>query len=57
MRYTVTVRAKVTKDYEINAIDEDSAMAEANRLFTDNWEQGDVPSRFEQFVLNITEEK
>jgi hypothetical protein len=52
MKYTVTIRAKITKTFTVDAVDEDAAMAEANELFDLdlNGDEG-----YEQFVLNIKE--
>ena len=54
-KYAVTIRAKVTKAYTIEAVDEDAAMAQANEMFT--WGEDDNPGTYEQFVLNVEEEK
>ena len=53
MKYTVTIRAKVTKTFTVDAVDEDAAMAQANEMFdvqVDKYE-----GSYEQFVLNIKE--
>lgn len=53
MRYEVTIRAKITKTFTVDAVDEDAAMAQANELFdvqVDKYE-----GSYEQFVLDITE--
>jgi hypothetical protein len=52
MKYEVTIRAKVTKTFTVDAVSEDVAMAQANELF-DLELNGD--ERYEQFVLNIVE--
>ncbi len=52
MKYNVTIRAKITKMFTIEAEDEDAAMAQANEMFDIDL-TGD--ERYEQFVLNITE--
>jgi hypothetical protein len=51
MKYEVTIRAKVTKTFTVDAVDEDAAMAEANEMFdvqVDKYE-----GAYEQFVLNV----
>lgn len=55
MKYNVTIRAKVTKTFTVEAVDEDAAMAHANEQFTIL--SDGTPEKYEQFVLNITEEK
>jgi hypothetical protein len=52
MKYEVTIRAKITKTFTVDAVDEDVAMAEANERFDLdlNGDEG-----YEQFVLNIKE--
>ena len=52
MKYTVTIRAKITKTFTVDAVDEDAAMAQANEMFDLdlNGDEG-----YEQFVLNIKE--
>lgn len=54
-KYTVTIRAKVTKSFAVDAVDEDAAMAQANELFT--VVNDGTPENYEQFVLNVEEEK
>ena len=52
MKYAVTIRAKITKTFTVDAVDEDAAMAQANEMFDLdlNGDEG-----YEQFVLNIKE--
>ena len=50
MRYEVTIRAKITKTFTVDAVDEDMAMAQANEMFTPEL---DGEERYEQFVLNV----
>lgn len=55
MKYTVTIRAKVTKAYTVEAEDEDAAMEKAEGMFSVGIEG--TPEKYEQFVLNIVEER
>jgi hypothetical protein len=51
MKYEVTIRAKITKTFTVDAVDEDAAMAQANEMFdvqVDKYE-----GSYEQFVLNV----
>ena len=51
-KYEVVIRAKLTKKFTVDAVDEDAAMAEANELF--NLDPAGS-EKYEQFVLNIVE--
>ena len=52
-KYTVTIRAKVTKAYTVDAVDEDAAMEQANAQFSIL--NDGTPEKYEQFVLNVEE--
>ena len=54
-KYTVTIRRKITREYIVEAVDEDAAMEQANEMF--NISEDSVPGNYEQFVLNVEEEK
>ena len=49
-KYEVVIRAKLTKTFTVDAVDEDAAMTQANELFNLDL-TGSV--KYEQFVLNI----
>jgi hypothetical protein len=51
-KYEVVIRAKVTKKFTVDAVDEDAAMVEANELFNLDPTGSE---KYEQFVLNIVE--
>jgi len=50
--YEVTIRAVVTKTYEVRAVDEESAEALANDMFTVSCEG---PEKYEQDTLGVEE--
>ena len=53
MKYEVTIRAKITKTFTVDAVDEDTAMEQANEMFTVL--RDGTPEKYEQFVLNVVE--
>lgn len=52
-KYEVVIRAKITKKFTVDAVDEDAAMAEANEMFS--VQSDEHKEKYEQFVLNIVE--
>ena len=52
--YEVTIRATVTKTYEVRAVDEKSAEDLANDMFVVSYEGG-VSERYAQDTLDIEE--
>lgn len=52
--YEVTIRATVTKTYEVRAVNEESAEDLANDMFVVSYEGG-VPERYAQDTLDIEE--
>tara|TARA_R100001480_G_scaffold11022_3_gene19561 strand:+ start:1993 stop:2181 length:189 start_codon:yes stop_codon:yes gene_type:complete len=52
--YEVTIRATVTKTYEVRAINEDSAEDLANDMFDVSYERG-IPDKYAQDTIEIRE--
>lgn len=52
--YEVTIRATVTKTYEVRAVDEESAEDLANDMFVVSYEGG-VSERYGQDTLDVEE--
>ena len=52
--YEVTIRATVTKTYEVRAVNEDSAEDLANDMFDVSYERG-IPDKYAQDTIEIRE--
>ena len=50
--YEVTIRATVTKTYEVRAVDEESAEDLANDMFDVSYEGG-IPDKYAQETIEI----
>ena len=52
--YEVTIRATVTKTYEVRAVDKESAEDLANDMFDVSYESG-IPDKYAQDTIEIQE--